>query len=219
MVCIDMDSQGLPEADKHLIYGLLLKKKRSAAQERKALSIVRSALSLDAKIQAILQITRAQVLRLPLDSEEKVPGPGKISNQAASKKKRTAALVVDSRTEITNLLKKCSLKREFSFFRVAERFDAVHLIPSFHARLIIVNDSFPDEGEYSRYFEICRAVEPAIRILYLGLPPQPVEAGPAFQASTRFLSKPLNVGVLEESVKALHESKGKAQAYKPESSR
>jgi 2,3-bisphosphoglycerate-independent phosphoglycerate mutase len=50
---ITMDLSALSEADTHLIYGLLLKKKRSRSQDRKVLSIVRSSMELKDKIQAI----------------------------------------------------------------------------------------------------------------------------------------------------------------------
>jgi hypothetical protein len=59
-----MGLQDLPEADKHLIYGLLLRKKRSRAQERKVLLIVRSSMDLAARIEAILRISRARVPEL-----------------------------------------------------------------------------------------------------------------------------------------------------------
>ena len=57
-----MDVQHLSEADLHLVYGLLLKKKRSPAQQRKVLSIVRSEMALPARIEAIVRISRVQVL-------------------------------------------------------------------------------------------------------------------------------------------------------------
>ncbi len=196
-----MDPRNLSEADKHLIYGLLLKKKRFGSQERKVLGIVRSSMDLDAKIQAILRVTRAHML---LDREESSQdgGPGR-APAARRKRKMQNALVVDARAEIAGLLKKCSLKRDLSFSRLAERYDAVHLISSLRTRLVIVNEVLSAEEEYSRYFEICRAIEPGIRIIFLGLPPYKVQAGSAFEKSTRFLSKPLNLEKLEESAREL----------------
>ncbi len=214
-----MGLQELPEADKHLIYGLLLKKKRSRAQERRVLSIVRSSMDLAAKIEAILKITRAQVLELPESHAEENQGPGRILDRALPMKKRKSVLIVDVRAELTSLLKKCSLKRELSFSRIGERFDAVHLIRSLRSRLIIVNESFSAEEEYARYFEICRAIEPGIRIIFLGRPAHPPEGSPAFRAATRSLPKPLNIERLEESVRELLSSKRDSQTYKLESSR
>ena len=59
-----MDVQHLSEADLHLVYGLLLKKRRSPSQDRKVLSIMRSEMDLPAKIQAIEKVSRVQVLEL-----------------------------------------------------------------------------------------------------------------------------------------------------------
>ena len=214
-----MGLQELPEADKHLIYGLLLKKKRSRAQERRVLSIVRSSLELAAKIEAILKITRAQVLELPESHLEENRGPGRLFDRGPPGKKRRAVLIVDVRSELTALLKKCPLKRELFFSRIGERFDAIHLIRSLRSRLIIVNETFSAEEEYARYFEICRAIEPGIRIVFLGGPAHLPEGSPAFRAATRILAKPLNIEKLEESVRELLGIKRDAQMYKADRSR
>jgi hypothetical protein len=215
-----MGLQELPEADKHLIYGLLLRKKRTRAQERRVLSIVRSSMELAAKIEAILKISRAQVLELPERPSDETQGPGRILlERAPPMKKRKAVLIVDVRAELTSLLKKCSLKRELSFSRIGERFDAIHLIRRLHSRMIIVNESFSAEEEYSRYFEICRAIEPGIRIIFLGGPAHPLEGSPAFHNFTRSLPKPLNIEKLEESAKELLGIKRDPQMYKADSSR
>jgi hypothetical protein len=215
-----MGIQELPDADKHLIYGLLLRKKRTRAQERRVLSIVRSSMDLAARIEAILKISRAQLLSLPDRPPGESQAPGRLlPDRAPRTKKRKAVLVVDVRAELTGLLKKCSLKREISFSRIGERFDAIHLIRSLQARLIIVNESFSSGEEYVRYFEICRAIEPAIRIIFLGEPAHPPEGSPAFPTATRFLPKPLNIENLEESVKELLGIRRDPQTYKAESSR
>jgi hypothetical protein len=214
-----MGLQELPEADKHLIYGLLLKKKRSRAQERRVLSVVRSSMELAAKIEAILKIARVHVLELPERHTEESQGPGRILDRAPRMKKRTAVLVVDVRSDLIGLLKKCPLKRELSFSRIGERFDAIHLIRSLRSRLIIVNESLSAEEEYARYFEICRAIEPGVRIIFLGESSHPPEASPAFRAGTRFLPKPLNVERLEESVRELLGIRRDFQKYKEDISR
>ena len=199
-----MNPQELSEADKHLIYGLLLKRKRTGAQERKILSIVRSSLDLGSKIQAVLQVTRAQIPEQsePAGAETRGPSREAVAG-AAQRKRKQNALVVDARTEIARLLKKCSLKREISFIRIGERYDAVHLMSALQARLIIVNEVLTTDQEYSRYFDICRVIEPGVRIIFLGQPAQPVQAGQAFGKFTRFLSKPLNLERLEESARDL----------------
>ena len=145
-------------------------------------------------------------------------GPGRIVDRAPPKK-REAVLVVDVRPELTTLLKKCSLKRELFFSRIGERFDAIRLIRSLRSRLIIVNETFTAEEEYTRYFEICRAIEPGIRIIFLGGPAQLPEWSPAFRAAARSLAKPLNIERLEESVRELLGITRDAQTYKAERSR
>ena len=51
-----MDSGNLSQADKYLLYGLLLKKKRSHTEDRKLIAIMRSSRDLDEKIEAILAL-------------------------------------------------------------------------------------------------------------------------------------------------------------------
>jgi len=203
-----MDVQHLSEPDLHLVYGLLLKKRRSAAQERKVLSIMRSEMELPAKIQAIVKVSRVQVLELgsgPVDGRAEA---GRFaSERSAPEKKRRPALIVDIRAEVTRILKKCSLKRELAFTRAGERFDALDLVAQLRPRLIIVNEVFDKEEEYARYFEICRAIEPGVRMVYLGTPGRPLKLTPSFHTFTRFLPKPLNIANLEETVRALLELK------------
>jgi hypothetical protein len=205
METITMDLSTLSEADKHLIYGLLLKKKRSRAQDRKVLSIVRSSMELGEKIQAIVNVTRVQVRDLSAgqtgNGQQGLSRPA--TDVAARGPRKKAALVIDARPEITRLLKKCSLKRELSFTRANERFDALHLVLQLRPRLVVVNEMMGGDEEYPRYFEICRAIEPGVRIIYLGSPPGSLKANPLFHAFTRFLPKPLNIERLEESVRAL----------------
>ena len=112
---------------------------------------------------------------------------------------------------MTRLLKKCSLKRELTFTRAGERFDALDLVAQLRPRLIIVNEIFDKEEEYARYFEICRAVEPGVRIVYLGTPARMPRSTPAFQAFARFLAKPLNIEKLQETVRGLLEQKPQPQ--------
>jgi len=134
-----MDVQHLSEADLHLVYGLLLKKKRTPSQERKVLSIVRSEMDLPARIEAIVKVSRVQVLDIgPADGR---PAAGRLAvERPAESRKRRPALVIDKHTEVTRLLKKCSLKRELVFTRAGERFDALDLVAQLRPRLLIVNE-------------------------------------------------------------------------------
>jgi hypothetical protein len=201
-----MDPVKLSQADKHLIYGLLLKTNRSGRQERKLLAIVRSSMDLDARIAAILRLTRARTFDEPdaggQDGEQgTVPPPRR-------KTCKDNVVVVDSRAEIASLLKKSSLKRSLSFSRVSERYDAVPLISALRARLVIVNEVLESEEEYSRYFWVCRAIHRPVRVIFLGRPAFAVAAGPGFEESTRFLDKPLSFERLEEISRELLQRQG-----------
>jgi hypothetical protein len=195
-----MDIGNLSKADKYLLYGLLLKKKSTPAEERKLVSIMRSSLDLDEKIEAIMALgdeTDKRTARR--DRGDKRPAREGSERRG---KKRTSALVVDIHPELTKLLKKCSLKRQFVFTRIGESFDAVHLLHRLGTKLIVINENLSDE-DYPRYFEICRAIEPGVKIIYLGSPPRPLPSDPIFRKSTRFVPKPISINRLEETAREL----------------
>ena len=195
-----MDIGNLSKADKYLLYGLLLKKKSTPAEERKLVSIMRSSLDLDEKIEAIMALgdeTDKRTARR--DRGDKRPAREGSERRG---KKRTSALVVDIHPELTKLLKKCSLKRQFVFTRIGESFDAVHLLRRLGTKLIVINENLSDE-DYPRYFEICRAIEPGVKIIYLGSPPRPLPSDPIFRKSTRFVPKPISINRLEETAREL----------------
>ena len=195
-----MDIGNLSKADKYLLYGLLLKKKRSPAEERKLVPIMRSSLDLDEKIEAIMALGD--------ETDKRTARRGRGDKRPAKEgsdrrgKKRTSALVVDIHPELTKLLKKCSLKRRFVFTRIGESFDAVHLLRRLGTKLIVINENLSDE-DYPRYFEICRAIESGVKIIYLGSPPRPLPPDPIFQKSTRFVPKPISINRLEETAREL----------------
>lgn len=192
-----MDSRNLSQADKHLLYGLLLKKKRSPAEERKLFAIMRSPRDLDEKIEAILSLSE--------ESERKQPRRSRTGRQtgtagsARKAKKKDSALVVDVYPELAKLLRKSSLKRRFTFTRIGESFDAIYLLRRLDTRLLIISENLSDE-DYSRFFEICRAVQPGIKIIYLSSPPRSLRMDPAVSRSTRFVPKPISFSRIEESV-------------------
>jgi hypothetical protein len=190
-----MDSGNLSQADKHLLYGLLLKKRRSPAEYRKLIPIMRSSRDLDEKIEAILALGEEQGGKEPGRSRAR-QGP---DGSGAARNKKISALVVDVYPELAKLLKKSSLKRRFAFTRIGESLDAVHLLRRLDCRLIVINESLSDD-EVSRYFEICRAVQPGIKIVYLSPPPRSLPEDPVLGSSTRFVPKPISISRIEESV-------------------
>jgi hypothetical protein len=192
-----MDSGNLSQADKYLLYGLLLKKKRNPSEDRKLITIMRGSLDLDEKIEAILALGEGIEKR---ESRRSRPGSGSAARGSGrSTKKKLSALVVDVHPELTKLLKKCSLKRRFLFTRIGETFDAIHLLRRLETKLLVINENLADD-DYPRYFEICRAVQPGIKIIYLSSPPRSLPVDPYFRGSTRFIPKPISIGRIEESV-------------------
>jgi hypothetical protein len=197
-----MDTGNLSQADKYLLYGLLLKKRRSPAEERKLIPIMLSSLKLDSKIEAIMALGEEVDKK---ESRRNRPGRATASGSSRRKtKKRISALVVDVYPELTKLLKKCSLKRRFVFTRIGESFDAIHLLRRLETKLLVINENLADD-DYPRFFEICRAVQPGIKIIYLSSPPRPLPGDPHFRKGTRFIPKPISISRLEESVGELLE--------------
>jgi hypothetical protein len=191
-----MESGALSEADKHLLYGLLLKKKRAAAEERKLVAIMRSSRNLEEKIEAILALGEpAEKKQQRRGKNRTAGGPGSARNA----RKKRSALVVDVHPELAKLLKKSSLKRRLDFTRIGESLDAIHLLRRLETKLLLINENFSDE-EVPRFFEICRAVQPGIKIIYLSTPPRALPRDPAFGRSTRFIPKPISISRIEECV-------------------
>ena len=190
-----MDSGNLSRADKHLLYGLLLKKRRSSAEDRKLIAIMRSSRDLDEKIEAILALGET--------NEKKQPRRSRAGNRpgaaGAASRKKYSALIVDVYPELAKLLKKSSLKRRFVFTRIGDSLDAIHLLRRLATRLLVINENLSDI-EVPRYFEICRAVQPGIKIIYLSSPPHSLPRDPVFSSCIRFIPKPISISRIEESV-------------------
>jgi hypothetical protein len=187
-----MDSGNLSRADKYLLYGLLLKKKRSAAEDRK-LTIMRSSLGLDEKIEAILALGEES------EKKESRRSRGRPGDTGSARKKKISALIVDVHPELTKLLKKSSLKRRLVFTRIGESYDAIYLLRRLETRLLIISENLADD-DYPRFFEICRAVQPGIKIIYLSSAPRSLRRDPQFSRSARFIPKPISISRIEESV-------------------
>ena len=200
-----MDLHDISEADKHLLYGLLLRKRRARARERKAIAIMRSGLDLEGRIDALMHLQEEEDKALAALSG---PDPRAALQAALARGKRDGSLlVVDGRPDVTKLLRKCSLKRRVAFHRIGECFDAVHLLRRQRTRLILLNETLPPE-EYTRYYEICRAIAPRIRIICLCSPPRGMDGSDAFTRNVRFLPKPINMAALEATAAELLDSRG-----------
>jgi hypothetical protein len=191
------DGGNLSQADKYLLYGLLLKKNRSPSEYRKLYAIMRSTRDLDEKIEAILALGEEGEKNQP--RRARVGGRSVTKGAAKTSKKKRSALVADVHPELTKLLRKSSLKRRCVFSRIGESFDAIHLLRRLDARLLIISENLSDD-DFPRFFEICRAVQPGIKIIYLSAPPRSLRADPVFGKSVRFVPKPINIDRIEQAV-------------------
>jgi hypothetical protein len=199
-----MDLQGISEADKYLLYGLLLKKRRSRGQERRVMAIIHGTLDLEGRIEALIRLQEEEDRALFV-----LPGPQapRVGSAPESGQRDGSLLVVDAHPDVSRLLRKCSLKRRLSFHRIGESFDAVHLLRRLRTRLIVLNEILPPE-DYTRYYAICRAIEPRIRIICLCQAPRGLDCSDAFRKNVRFLPKPINMERLEATAIELLESRG-----------
>jgi hypothetical protein len=191
----------LTVADKYLLCGLLLRKRRTPALQRKVLAILQGPLDLDARIEALLRLHERAAGGGRFGHP---PGSGERAGDArgSSRGRRRQLLLVDPRAELLGLLRRSQLKRGFSFARVGESLDALPRLRPFRVRLLVVNECVPAH-EYARYLAICRAIEPAVRLVFLG-PPAPAGAGAEkLSRFARVLGKPLNMGELQEAVATL----------------
>ncbi len=192
-----MDLHGASEADKYLLYGLLLRKRRSRSRERRVVSIIHSSLPLEERIEALLGLQAEEDRALsPLAAARWPQAAGSADHR------RSGGLVVDVHPEVARLLRTCGLKRRLAFQRIGESFEAVYLIRRLGVRLIVVNEQLPAE-DYARYYEVCRIIEPRIRMIFLCAPPPGLAGGELFRRNTRFLPKPINIEKLETTAAEL----------------
>lgn len=169
------------------------------------MAIIRGALDLEGRISALLRLQEEEDKALIV-----LPGPGSAARSAVSRDPRGGCLlIVDVHQEVTRLLRKCSLKRRLSFHRIGESYDAVYLLRSLRVRLILLNETLPPE-EYARYYEICRAIEPRIKVICLCPAPRDSGGSDAFRRNVRFLPKPINMERLEATAAELLDSRGSA---------
>ncbi len=187
-----MDVHRLSQADKYLLYGLLLKKRRSPEEERDVLRIVRGSEDLERKIDALL--------RLPGHGEEAEQVPEEAERPGEGGRQR--ALVVDPHPDLTKLLRGSPLRRFLSFHQVESTLRSLPQLRPRKARLVIVNEAL-SARECVHYFELGRSIQPRIRMIFLAGQALRPEGGPAFRDNTRLLRKPIDVELLERTAQEL----------------
>jgi CheY-like chemotaxis protein len=199
-----MDIRRLSEADKYMLYGLLLRKKRPADAELRVLEIMRAPLSLDQKIDAILALHRGLPGASPGEEEETAellrPGfPGR-------PKRRLRAVVADPYPEVTRLLSKCSLRWELEFAQGETAKQALYLVRKLRARLLVCNLPMPPE-ERDGFARECRRRQSRVRLIFLAAA-VPGERAPeaGTQKLYRVLPKPINLNQVSETIRELLEA-------------
>jgi hypothetical protein len=195
-----MDIRKLSEADRYLLYGLLLRKKRPIEAELRVLEIMRSQISLDEKIEAILKMQRElpggeanEAESLLGRASEALPA----SSHPARRRKRKQAVVADSYPEVTRLLNKSSPRWGLAFTQAENEKQALYLVRKLRARLLIGNlGQTPEEQE--GFFRECRKRQPRLKAIFLC-----PEDCPAHTPDVFYLPKPINVPSIEEAVRKL----------------
>jgi len=209
-----MDIHRLSEADKYMLYGLLLRKRRPAEAEARVMEIMRAPIALDRKIDAILALHRELPGSSPEKEEEETaellrdgygpragrePGVGPGPRAGGRRRRRLRAVVVDPFPEVTRLLAKSSLRRELEFVQAEDAKQGLYLARRLRARLVVCNLPMTP-GERKRFARECRS--PRCGLIFLASPgPGEPAAGPP--GSYQVLPKPINLNQLSETVRAL----------------
>jgi hypothetical protein len=198
-----MDIRKLSDADKYMLYGLLLRKKRPPDAELRVLEIMRAPLTLDQRIDAILALHRGLPGASPAEEEETAellrPGyPGR-------RKRRLRAVVADPYPEITRLLAKSSLRWELEFVQGEDAKQALYLVRKLRARLMVCNLPMPPEDREGFAAE-CRKRQAQVKLIFLATPaPGERARDPSVQDLYRVLPKPINLIQVSEAVRELLE--------------
>ncbi len=199
-----MDIRKLSEADKYMLYGLLLRKKRPAEAELRVLEIIRAPLSLDQKIDAILALHRELPGASPAEEEQTAEllragyGAG-FPADSGRPKRRLRAVVADPYPEVTRLLSKCSLRWELEFVQAETARQALYLVRRLRARLLVCNlPMAPEQRE--GFARECRRRQSRVRLIFLAPEAGPSDVHPDLY---RILPKPINLSQLSETAREL----------------
>ena len=208
-----MDIRKLSDADKYMLYGLLLRKRRPADAELRVVEIMRAPLNLDQKIDAILALHRQLPGASPVEEEEAAellrPGYGGGLSAAdpgrPKRQRRLRAVVADPYPEVTRLLSKCSLRWDLEFAQAENARQALYLVRKLRARLLVCNLPMPPEQREGFAGE-CRKRQSQVKLIFLAAPApgQKIpEAG--LPDLYRVLPKPINLNQLCEAMRELLE--------------
>jgi len=207
-----MDIRRLSDADKYMLYGLLLRKRRPADAELRVLEIMRAPLTLDQKIDAVLALHRELPGSSPEEEEATAEllragyGAGLRPGYPGRRKRKLRAVVADAYPEVTRLLSKCSLRWDLEFVQGDNAKQALYLVRKLRARLLVCNLPLPP-AEREGFASECRKRQSQVKLIFLAAP-APGDKGPeAGQPSLyRVLPKPINLNQLSEAVRELLEA-------------
>ena len=198
-----MDIRRLSEADKYMLYGLLLRKRRPADAELRVLEIMRARLSLDQKIDAILTLHR----QLPGFSQEEEEQTAELlaPGYPRRRRRRLRAVVADPYPEVTRLLAKSSLRWDLEFAQAENLKQALYLVRKLRARLLVCNLPMPP-GERDGLARKCRERQSRISLIFLAALSPGEKSPEALPARPyRVLPKPINFNQLSEAVREMLE--------------
>jgi hypothetical protein len=212
-----MDIRRLSEADKYMLYGLLLRKKRPAEAELRVLEIMRAPLSLDQKIDAIIALHRELPGASPAEEEQAdellrpgygpalqpESGAGLDTGLAGRRRRRLRAVVADAYPEVTRLLSKCSLRWQLEFVQGETAKQALYLVRRLRARLLVCNLPMPPE-EREAFARECRRRQSKVKVIFLASPPPGERAPPS--DLYQVLPKPINLTQVSEALRSLLET-------------
>jgi hypothetical protein len=215
-----MDIRRLSDADKYMLYGLLLRKRRPADAELRVLEIMRAPLTLDQKIDAVLALHRELPGSSPEEEEATAEllrpgygaglragyGAGLRPGYPGRRKRKLRAVVADAYPEVTRLLSKCSLRWDLEFVQGENARQALYLVRKLRARLLVCNLPLPPE-QREGFARECRKRQSQVRLIFLAAP-TPGEKGPeaGLPSLCRVLPKPINLNQLSEAVRELLEA-------------
>ncbi len=193
-----MDIHKLSEADRYLLYGLLLRKKRTPEAEARVLEIMRSQTSLDEKIQAILKVQRELPGGETLETESLLPETAEAPPAGVRRGRRLRqAVVADPYPEVTRFLNKFSPRWGLEFTQAENEKQALYLVRKLRARLVISNlgQSFEEQAAF---FRECRRRQPRLKAIFLC-----PEDCPPNTPDVAYLPKPISFLSVEDTVRSL----------------
>jgi hypothetical protein len=209
-------TNGLSEADKYILLGRLLKKRRSEAYAKRALRIVNGSGDLDAKIAALNSLDRRDWMG-PLPDGKSPGSTWKVGEQPEEadhsspvartvSSRRLKVLVVDPHPDIAGFLQNAPIERKCTYSRVATLEDALDVMKRQKPRIVILNPQL-SLAEGLQMGETVLALVPGVGVIILVPKAQPSAPSVKRHPNIRLVYKPVNLFRYSEAVKELAENR------------